>query len=308
MNRASRSVLLAVAIVSVVLAPRGVRGAGPKFTSELSPGEVRAGQVVELTITAAWEGDATACVLGQVDLELPDDVERVSAQPASGAVTVREGKPISTFTYTCGLKPLKPGEFTLDEVEVKFRVATTKPDEWETWKPSEPIKFTATRGFAVPKGVGISVAIIGGIVLLGVGIFVVSAVRYRRASEEPEEQDLEGPVLERLSELRSLRIKGDYKAFFGRLEELAREYLKQKYAITAEGDSPLVMAVEKHFDESTSRRLGEVLRLAENVRFGGAPPLPSDLDRAHTVVKEILERNRPKQESSPEEQIAFRDS
>jgi len=308
MSMGLRSQFSLAALGLAVLLPGYASGAGPKFSAELSPDEVRAGQAVTLTITAAWEGDTTACVLGEVALKLPDDLERVSPQPASGAVTIRDGKPNSTFTYGCGLRPLKPGEFALDKVEVKFRVATTKPGEWETWEPSEPIKFTAARGFVVPKGVGISAAIIGGLVLLAIGVFAVSAIRYRRAVEVPDEQDLEGPVLEQLRELRSLRIKGDYKAFFGRLEALAREYLTRKYDVAGEGDSPLVMAVEKHFDGGTSRRLGEVLQLAENVRFGGAPPLPSDLDRAHAVVKEILEKNRPKRESSPEEQITFRDS
>jgi hypothetical protein len=283
-------------------------GGSPKFASEVSPDRVRAGQSLQLKITATWEGDSTACLLGEVKMELPADLERSGPQPAFSSVAIRDGSPYSTYSYVCSLKPLKPGEFTLDKVEVKFRLPSTKPGEWETWKPPQDIKFAATRSFAVPPGLGIPAAIVGFVLIVAIAAFAGASVRYRRAAREEQEVDMESPVLERLAELRSLRIKGDYKVFFGRLEELAREYLREKYSVESEANEALLVAVERNLDSNTAKRLREVFQLAENVRFGGLPPLPTDMDRAHSVVKDILDRNRPRKRSSPEDEIAFRDS
>ena len=280
----------------------------PKFEARVEPESVRAGKSVRLTVSATWDGDSTQCLIEEVKVEAPSDVERGEVQPGRGEFSVRRGEPGSALAYECMLKPLKEGEYSVDTVEVKFRLPSTKPGEWETWSPSVAPKFTAKRSLAVPKGLGITAAIVGGVLAVIVVTFAVATIRYRRAmAPAPDEADLETPVLERLNDLRSLRIKGDYKAFFGRLESLVGEYLREKYAIKSDSDDALARAVEADLDENLARRLKDVLGLAETVRFGGAPPLPTDLDRAHATVREILERNQPKRDEDPESQIAYRE-
>lgn len=284
-----------------------VHGAAPQFHASLSPDRVQAGNEILLTITATWEGDSSQCLLGEVLLETPADLERGSLQPASGEIAFRQGSPVSTFSYLCRLKPLKEGEFTLDKLEVKFRTPETQTEDWETWKPSSPLSFHATRARFSSPDLLIPAAVLAGVLLVGVSIFVAVSLRQRRASVTEEAIDLEALALERLADLRKLRIKGDYKAFFAQLDALIRDYAEKKYGLKPVADAGLLSAIEQNLDGPIAQRLRETLKLAEDVRFGGAPPLPAELDRAQKTVKEILERyqaSRPRK--NPEDEIALR--
>ena len=279
----------------------------PQFKTALQQDTVKVGKDLELTITATWEGQPIQCLMGEVVIELPAGVERLDSQPASCELVFKDGKPQSTFIYRCHLRPIKDGEYSIEKVEVKFRLTESQKEEWETWKPSKPLQFTATAPLT-PKGTGLAALIVAGFLACGVCIYVVASIRYRRATRRESEIDLEAPFMEILADLRSLRIKGDYKAYFGRLESLVRDYLHQKYNIDSSSKDEVMNAVSDGIDPQTAKRLDDVLKLAEDVRFGGAPPLPTDMDRTHSLVNEIFQKNRPASGViDPEDEIALRD-
>ncbi|MDP6114662.1 MAG: BatD family protein [Planctomycetota bacterium] len=281
--------------------------AGPQFVINQSVSELRAGQTCKIVINVTWEGDATQCLMGEMKCDLPADIERLDAQPASSDFSITAGKPKSTYTYQSLFRPLKAGDFELDKIEVQFKLPTTKPGEWETWTPKSPIKLIASRPLELSGSVITTLAVIGGIAALALAIFGITVWRYKRSAKSDEQADIESPFLERLDDLRSLRIKGDFKDFFAQLSDLLKEYIKQKYSLKSDSDFVITETLDKHIDSTLSKRIREVLELAENVRFGGTPPLPTDLDRAHRSVKDLLELNRP-QQTNPEEEISFKET
>ncbi|MBI2192341.1 MAG: hypothetical protein HYU36_10185 [Planctomycetes bacterium] len=279
----------------------------PEFQARWSADSVRAGQEIRLTLTATWEGDASRCLLGEVLLGLPPGVQRLAIQPASGAVTFRDGAPTASFSWECSLQPEKEGEYTLDRVEVRFRDPESPSEEWQSWKPSPPLRFQATRALPAARTLALPAAIVAGILLLGGVLYATLSWRERKLARMESIEDLETPALEKLAELRSLRVRGDIKAYFTRLDALLRDYGMRKYGLEQPTDQALVEAVGRTLDAPLARRLESVLQLAENVRFGGAPPLPTDVQRAHAVALEILERQRAHgRADSLKESIAFR--
>ena len=278
---------------------------GPQFELSQSTSELRAGQTFQVEIKVSWEGDATQCLMGEMKCELPADMQRLDAQPSSSEFSIAAGKPISTYTYQSVFRPLKAGEFELDKIEVQFKLPTTKPGEWETWTPKSPVRLTASRALEISGGVATALAVIGGIFTLALIVFGITVWHFKRAAKIKEQVDIESPYLARLDDLRSLRIKGDFKDFFAQLSGLLKDYVKQKHGLKSDSDFVINETLDKHTESTLSKRIREVLELAENVRFGGTPPLPTELDRAHRSVRDLLELNRP-QASSPEEEIAFK--
>jgi hypothetical protein len=279
--------------------------AGPQFEISQSTNELRAGQTIQIDIKVSWDGDATQCLIGEMKCELPPDMERLDAQLSSSEFSIAAGKPKSTYTYQSVFRPLKAGEFELEKIEVQFKLPTTKPGEWETWTPKSPVKLAVSRALEISGGVATALAVLGGIFALAFVVFGITVWHFKRATKTKKEIDVESPYLGRLDDLRSLRIKGDFKDFFAQLNDLVKSYVKQKYRLKSDSDFVINETLDKHTGSILAKRIREVLELAETVRFGGTPPLPTELDRAHRAVRDLLELNRP-QASLPEEEIAFR--
>jgi len=292
-------------LVLGVLALLTTANAGPQFEISQSTSQLRAGQTLEIDIEVTWEGDATQCLMGEMKCELPADIERLDAQPASSEFSITAGKPKSTYKYQSFFRPLKAGEFELDKIEVQFKLPTTKPEEWETWTPKSPVKLTVSRAFELSSGITTTLAVIGGIFALVLAVFGITVWHFKKATKIKKEVDIETPFLERLDDLRSLRIKGDFKDFFAQLGILLKEYVKQKYGLKSDSDFVITETLDKHTDPTLAKRIREVLELAENVRFGGTPPLPTELDRAHRAARDLLELNRP--QKTPEQEIKLRE-
>lgn len=104
-------------------------------------------------------------------------------------------------------------------------------------------------------------------------------------------------ALKRLDELekRKLWQDGKVKAYYTILTNIFREYLERRYDIRAmeETSEEIMIGVRrKALSGDVIERIGELLALADLVKFAKEKPLPSDHERAISAIREFVNNSK----------------
>ncbi len=143
---------------------------------------------------------------------------------------------------------------------------------------------------------GVALVAVAGCALGGVAM----ARRRRRASVEPVEHCLEDACAARLAGLKQVRLQGDTARYFGELETILREYVREKYQIGSLETYPPPDNGATGLDARSVSIARDLLALAHTVRYGGQTPSDYDQTRMLDFVHTLLDRNRPRRHT-PEE-------
>ena len=155
------------------------------------------------------------------------------------------------------------------------------------------------------KALKITVAAVGAALLLG-GAVTLMAVRLSRKKKTVTNVQIspaiEDPLLQKLEQIRRLRIEGDIKLYFHELESLIKEYFRTKYRIGSVMDWSPQTSGRTGPDHHTMTAARELLSLSHNVCYAGYKPNSHDQDRMFDFLRRLLLHNRP-HESLPEEEL-----
>jgi len=122
----------------------------------------------------------------------------------------------------------------------------------------------------------------------------VVMARRRRAPAAPVEHCLEDAYTARLAGLKQMRMQGDTARYFGELEAVLRDYVREKYQI---GSLETYQPPTNGATGLDARSVGvarELLGLAHTVRYGGQAPSDYDQTRMLEFVHTVIDRNRPR--------------
>ena len=147
--------------------------------------------------------------------------------------------------------------------------------------------------------------LIGLIVLIG-GIWSVVTLNKKKPQNEKEQETPKVVIpehivaLKRLKELKEKQLwqEGKVKAYYSELTNIFRHYLERRYNIPAlEVTSHEIMIglKRKAISQDTIEQIGELLVLADLVKFAKEKPLPNDHDRAFYAITDFI--NSSKRES-----------
>ena len=147
--------------------------------------------------------------------------------------------------------------------------------------------------------------LIGFIGLIG-GIWAVVTLNRKKPQSEKEQETQRVVIpphivaLKRLKELKEKQLwqEGKVKAYYSELTNIFRHYLERRYNIPAlEVTSHEIMMglKRKAIHQDTIEQIGELLVLADLVKFAKEKPLPNDHDRAFYAITDFV--NSSKRES-----------
>lgn len=142
-----------------------------------------------------------------------------------------------------------------------------------------------------------------GVLVLGGGIWAVIALTRKKpesaAAEEWKIVVIPAHIiaLERLQKLKAKQLwqEGKVKEYYSELTDIFRQYLEKRYDIPAlEATSHEIMTGlrRKAIHQETIERIGELLVLADLVKFAKEKPLPSDHDRAFDSITDFVETSK----------------
>jgi len=136
-------------------------------------------------------------------------------------------------------------------------------------------------------------AVLAAVAILGVGgVYVMR--RRRRAPALPAEHCMEDAYVARLAGLKQVRLQGDTARYFGDLETVLRDYVREKYQIGSLETYPPPGNGSTGLDARSVSVARELLALAHTVRYGGQTPSDYDQTRMFDFVQTVIERNRPR--------------
>jgi hypothetical protein len=147
--------------------------------------------------------------------------------------------------------------------------------------------------------------LIGLMVLIG-GIWSVVTLNRKKPQNEKEQETPRVVIpehiiaLKRLKELKEKQLwkEGKVKAYYSELTNIFRHYLERRYNIPAlEVTSHEIMIglKRKAISQDTIEQIGELLVLADLVKFAKEKPLPNDHERAFYAITDFI--NSSKRES-----------
>jgi hypothetical protein len=151
----------------------------------------------------------------------------------------------------------------------------------------------------------------GGLVLLGIVYWLLKYIKIHYRSKAPDgmEQDevkLEPAhliALRRLEDLKAQQLleAGEYKLFYDRLSEIAREYMENRFRIRA-----LEMTTEEFLSSlgeqdflnpAQKKAVIEFLQYSDLVKFAKHRPIKADGDRALAIIFGLIEETKEEVEN-----------
>ena len=226
-----------------------------------------------LRVIVTWEGSADAYRF--LPLRLPEREDVTATDSAMSSSTSGQRNRVQ---YVVHLTAARKGEMTLGSVTVPYRVAGS--DEGQSLQ-SDSVTFNV-RGNPLPMQIlmgGVSAGSVIGLLLL---LRSIAASRRERRKEQEwiDEDERERDSLEKLEELKSLRIAGDLGEYLVGLADIAS------------GCGRLVCE---------SARFKELKEVAEKTKFSGYHPSVEELDSSYKRVERWVKRSaeQPARDAGP---------
>lgn len=142
-----------------------------------------------------------------------------------------------------------------------------------------------------------------GILVLGGGIWALIALTKKKQKDESISEEKKAVIpahltaFERLEELRAKKLwqEGKVKPYYTELTNIFREYLEKRYdipALEATTDEIMIGLKRKAIHQNVIEQIGELLVLADLVKFAKEKPLPSDHERAFSAIQDFVESSK----------------
>ena len=258
--------------------------------------EVPLNRMLTVTVKVEWQGD-----LGRYEIEeLEDPVVsnfEIMGSTSSNRVSETAGKKSTVKEYGFTLQPSSLGMGYIEGIIIKYRdtislessrLVTNRLEV----KVIDPVPEPGDRQF--PWLIIIAIVVVGGAVL-------AYSIIMKKQEERRRQQELDKIVPPEESFLLELKQAIDIsspdlniKESFSALSRLYRRYLAQKYSIRAlEATTDEVVSTlrEQNLDERLLKESDEILKKCDLAKFTGGTREQAELQRAYTLVEDILNRN-----------------
>jgi|GEM_PF-3579604 len=257
-HRSSTSLLLIVCLfILVVSAGTYLCSAAPQVDVRLPERDPIIGKPFSLKVTVSWQGDAADYLL--LPIELPDKDSVVVLDYSMSSSKVGEENRVE---YAVLLRIDNLGKTDVGRITVPYRIADS---EEEQSLQSDPVTINVRRNPLPMQILMGAVAAAAAVLLVVLSRRVAESRREEREwSVRLEEADRTLELLEKLEELKSLRIAGDLGAYLEGLADVAAQC----------GPSA-----------SESGACEELKTLAERTKFDGYHPSVEELDSSYRTVQ-----------------------
>jgi len=147
--------------------------------------------------------------------------------------------------------------------------------------------------------------IILSLVILCVAVFGISIVffinRKKKVTQDFSGVFIETKFLEKLNNIKRLKLEGNIPLYFQELENLLRDYFRKKYNIGSLEDWKPSSNSSAGPDKRTLLIIVDLLKLSCDVRYAGTIPTTHDQERTFDFLKKLFTKNLPKQPLKEEE-------
>ena len=144
------------------------------------------------------------------------------------------------------------------------------------------------------------IIVFGFIGILGL-IIIWIFKRKKKVTKEDLGHLIETDFLEKLNNIKRLRLEGNIPLYFQELETLLRDYFRKKYNIGSLEDWKPTSNSSAGPDKRTLLVIIDLLKLSRDVRYAGTIPNTHDQERIFDFLKKIFIKNLPRQSLNEEE-------
>jgi len=275
-------------------APPPANMPGVKISAKIEPFKVHQGEVFDYLVELSWEKSKESC---ELEFKLPviptgEKIKAVGSEFESENLAKAETENVRRI-YRFKYFPMAEGKQSLAQADFEYRCRGTEtyyqvsapPFPVEVLKKKIHLKdIVRSRHFRIFLLVALLAGVVSSAILL---------IRSRRKKAElapaPVEKTPEENALLLLTNADQYRIAGRYPDYFLGLEQALRKYLEEKYQIRWSGRERLVDEVSKATAPDLASELDYFLKFSDRVKFAGAEPASSELDRCYQAVRRVIE-------------------
>ena len=281
------------------VAPNSETEGAIKATIQLDRKEVPQNHTVAFTVKVSWQGDLDRYEISKLETPVLTNLEIVE-NSSSNWVGEVGGVKQAIKTYEFILKPVAMGMGYVDGLIIEYKnlafgdtenLVTNRLDV----KIIEPVSEKSLKPWII--GGGISLLLI---LASGGGINLVKRKKAKEAEERAKALEMI-PIEDKYRNEFKQEVdlqNTDIVASFSSLSKVLRKYISEKYEISAmEMTSPQIstelskLVVPENMIDQTD----EVLRSCDVAKFSGGQVERTVIERAYTLVEEILNKNYDKQ-------------
>lgn len=290
-------------------APQGV--AGVKVSAHLDRKTVPVNRLLKFIVRIEWYGQLERYDIGDLEDPAVTNFEIIGSS-SSNRVEQSGGTSRAIKEFEFDLKPLQLGMGYVEGIIIKYtdretgkehRLVTNRLEA----KVVEALPEPGSKAWMV-KWVILFVAVVGAAV--GFLRWRQMKIRGKRLKEQLESVvPLEQGYLQELKDSLNLTVTDpSLKESFSLLSRIFRRYLSEKYDVkTLEATTDQIIDAlqqQEGVEEKVVSDTSEVLRICDLVKFAGGEGTKAELERAYTLVEDILEKNL---ESPPKTELEATD-
>ena len=267
-----------------------------KAAVQIDQKEVPQNRTVTCTIKVTWQGDLSRYEIEDIESPILTNLEEIG-NSSSNSVGDAGGVMQAVRTYEYILQPIELGMAYIDGTIIEYK--DTKYDETHRLvtdrleiRVVKPIKKRTLKPFILAASAFLFLAF-----LVSLGFVFMKRKQAREAELEKQAQALI-PIEEKY--LADFKKKVDLKSqsvveTFSSLSKIFRSYLSEKYQIPAMEITTKEITGklnELAVSENIISQVDEILNSCDVAKFSGGQGEKSTLERAHTLVEDILNKNK----------------
>ncbi len=270
-----------------------------KAAVQVNRKEVPQNRTVTCTIKVTWEGDLNRYEIEDVESPSLTNLEELG-NSSSNSVGEAAGVMQAVRTYEYTLQPIELGMAYIDGTVIEYK--DTKYDQTHQLvtdrleiKVVKPIKERTAKPFIFAVSTFFFLALVAGL-----GFVFLKRKKAREAELEKQAQELI-PIEERyltdFKEKVALKSQNVVETFSS-LSKIFRSYLSEKYQIPAMEITTKEIAsklIELAISENIISQVDEILNSCDVAKFSGGQVEKGTLERAYTLVEDILNKNKADQ-------------
>jgi len=228
----------------------------PRVATVIDPQLVSSGEVLQLSVSISWQGDADAYIIVPPEPVLPEGIRQVSSSFSSSARN--DGQQLS---YRFMLQADKQGDYTIPPFDIKYwaRGADNESALQTDAISCRVVRFAFFEQYRIWFFVG--AALLLGAIFLAIGIFV-KRQRMRGQTTALKDDARTQAVAEQLRQCRGCKLQGDYGGFFR-----------------------CALAIAKNIAPVDKILIDNLAAMLEKVQFSGYRPPAEDIDRIYRQLE-----------------------
>ncbi len=274
-----------------------------KASVQVDRKEVAQNRTVTCTIKVSWQGDLSRYEIEEVENPVLTNLEELG-NASSNSVGDAAGVMQAVRSYEYTLQPIELGMAYIDAAIIEYK--DTKYDQTHRLitdrleiRVVEPIKERSLMPFILAASGVVFLALVAGL-----GFIFLKRKKSREAELEKQAQE-QIPIEEEY--LTDLKEKVDLKNpnvadTFSALSKMFRGYLSEKYRIPAMEISTKEITGklnELAVSENIISQADEILNSCDVAKFSGGQVEKGTLERAYTLVEDILNVSRNSRSEEP---------